>query len=79
MKYKCILFGHTGVLLHYKYKDITMNQIPFALHTPIVYRGIKVLLCYELQLYSKKSKYYWIICYKCIQGINVITALQNEF
>ena len=45
------------------------------MHSSCVQR-INVLLCYELQLFSKKSKYYYITYYKCIQGIIV---LQNNF
>ena len=78
VKNKYILFGPSGVFLYYKIQVHSKESYTVALHTQLVFKGIKVLLHYELQLHSGKSKHYCIIYYKCIQRIQSIIGLQNE-
>ena len=55
----------------------SQESYTIVLNTPIVFREIKVLLCYMLQLHSKKSKYYCIIYYNCIQRNQSIIVLHT--
>ena len=47
VKYNSISFGPIGLFLHYKIQVCSEESYTIVFYTPIVFRGIKLLLYYE--------------------------------
>ena len=70
-----------GPFLHYKIQMCSKESYTIVLYTPIVFREMKVLLHYELQLHLKKSKYYcigkWVQRKKLLLWYELYTSESN--